>query len=558
MSLPSIDLSFVADTLLPRLAAASLQSLLLVAAVWALCRYVPRLSASARCRLWWLAALQLLVGVLWPTPLVLPLLPESFGSLIADAPSATAMPLSARLPFVMAGGDAPTASLADAAIGSVWPSWTSLLAGIWLLALSAVLTANLRAFLDTRRRIARSSAGVPLPVAQAYRRLGDSLGLRRLPELRLSAEIESPQLLGPWPAVVLLPQHRIASMSPGELDMALHHELVHLRRRDLWWGWVPALAQQLFFFHPLAHLVAREYSLAREAACDAAVLDSRRYTPQDYGRLLVRLGVAPRPQAGLASASPTYLILKRRLTMLQDAAPASRLLALSLTATIALFGLTPYRIAAADTPKRTLSTIDRGNGETRITELGAGAEPQRWAVRGDRYYRIDQAGGYHEVTDSATRELLRQRMRDSREAAVAAEQATREAAVAVAEGARAAEEGRRAAEEGRRAAAEGPRAAEEARREAELGQRAAEDARREAENSRREAERARAQAQRDAVQARVQARDAIGEHGEAEQMAAQARLTADLALRQTAEATRAAVEVAREVAEATRELGEEG
>ncbi|MGJ7903360.1 M56 family metallopeptidase, partial [Lysobacter sp. 1R34A] len=439
---PLTSLSFVVDTLLPRLAAASLQSLLLVAAVWALCRYLPRLSAATRCRLWWLAALQLLIGVLWPTPLVLPLLPDAFGGLFAEAPSAlvsasasaSALPMSAQLPFAIAGVDAVAASPADAALLEFWPSWSSLLAGVWLLGLSLVLTLNLRAFLDSRGRIARSSAEVPPPVAQAYRRLGDSLGLLRLPELRLSAEIESPQLLGPWPAVVLLPLHGVASMSAGELDMALHHELTHLRRRDLWWGWVPALAQQVFFFHPLAHLVAREYSLAREAACDAAVLDSRRYAPQDYGRLLLRLGVAPRPQAGLASASPTYLILKRRLTMLQDAAPASRLLAVGLTAAIALFGLAPYRIAAADTPARTVSTIDRGgDGETRITELGGGAAPQRWAVRGDLYYRVDDAGGYHEVTDAATRERLRQRMRDSREAAVAAEQATREAAVAVAE-----------------------------------------------------------------------------------------------------------------------------
>lgn len=546
---PLMNLSFVVDTLLPRLAAASLQSLLLVAAVWALCRYLPRLSAAARCRLWWLAALQLLVGVLWPTPLVLPLLPDAFGGLIAEAPpaltSSSALPMSARLPFAIAGIDAAAASPADAALLEFWPSWPSLLAGVWLLGLSLVLTLNLRAFLDTRGRIARSSAEVPAPVAQAYRRLGDSLGLRRLPELRLSAEIESPQLLGPWPAVVLLPSHRVASMSAGELDMALHHELTHLRRRDLWWGWVPALAQQLFFFHPLAHLVAREYSLAREAACDAAVLDSRRYAAQDYGRLLLRLGVAPRPQAGLASASPTYLILKRRLTMLQDAAPASRLLAFSLTAAIALFGLAPYRIAAADTPARTVSTIDRaGDGETRITELGGGAAPQRWAVRGDRYYRVDDAGGYHEVTDAATRERLRQRMRDSREAAVAAEQATREAAVAVAEGARAAEAGRRAAEQGRRAAEE--------------GQRAAEQGRLEAEKARREAERARAQAQRDAAQARVQAREAVREQGATEQIGAQARQAAELALRDAAEATRAAADAAREAADATRALSDEG
>ncbi|MGN7916336.1 M56 family metallopeptidase [Lysobacter sp. 22409] len=533
MSLPSMDLSFVADTLLPRLAAASLQSLLLVAAVWALCRYLPRLSASARCWLWWLAALQLLVGLLWPTPLMLPLLPESFGSLIADAPAATAMPLSARLPFVMAGGDAPTASLADAAIGSVWPSWTSLLAGVWLLAFSAVLTANLRAFLDTRRRIARSSAEVPLPVAQAYRRLGDSLGLRRLPELRLSAEIESPQLLGPWPAVVLLPQHRIASMSAGELDMALHHELVHLRRRDLWWGWVPALAQQLFFFHPLAHLVAREYSLAREAACDAAVLDSRRYTPQDYGRLLLRLGVAPRPGAGVASASPTYTALKRRLTMLQNAASTSHAGTLALTFAVVLLGLVPYRItaaadASAKASSRTISVqSDRSGGkagETRIFERHQGQAPSVWAAKGGKFYRVDADERYEEVRDAATLARLQQHMRDMKAAEIDARQAERDAKIAEREALRSAQDAERAGREAERVAQQARRDGEQARLDAAQG---ANDARqaaldrdqvaRDAEQARRDAE----QHMRDVEQARRDVQQAIRDAEQAARDAAE-------------------------------------
>ncbi|WP_031370433.1 M56 family metallopeptidase [Lysobacter antibioticus] len=533
MSLPSMDLSFVADTLLPRLAAASLQSLLLVAAVWALCRYLPRLSASARCWLWWLAALQLLVGLLWPTPLMLPLLPESFGILIADAPSATAMPLSARLPFVMAGGDAPTASLADAAIGSVWPSWTSLLAGIWLLAFSAVLTANLRAFLDTRRRIARSSAEVPLPVAQAYRRLGDSLGLRRLPELRLSAEIESPQLLGPWPAVVLLPQHRIASMSAGELDMALHHELVHLRRRDLWWGWVPALAQQLFFFHPLAHLVAREYSLAREAACDAAVLDSRRYTPQDYGRLLLRLGVAPRPGAGVASASPTYTALKRRLTMLQNAASTSHAGTLALTFAVVLLGLVPYRItaaadASAKASSRTISVqSDRSGGkagETRIFERHQGQAPSVWAAKGGKFYRVDADERYEEVRDAATLARLQKHMRDMKAAEIDARQAERDAKIAEREALRSAQDAERAGREAERVAQQARRDGEQARLDAAQG---ANDARqaaldrdqvaRDAEQARRDAE----QHMRDVEQARRDVQQAIRDAEQAARDAAE-------------------------------------
>jgi hypothetical protein len=129
--------------------------------------------------------------------------------------------------------------------------------------------------------------------------------------------------------------------------MALTHELVHLQRRDLWWGLLPAAAQHLFFFHPLAHLAAHEYALAREAACDAAVIAGNRHCAHDYGRLLVRLGVAPRPSAGLASASPTFRILKRRLLMLQNTATTPRVVALLLTVAVAALGVVPYRIVAA-------------------------------------------------------------------------------------------------------------------------------------------------------------------------------------------------------------------
>ena len=64
-------LELISDILLPRLLAASVQSTILVAVVWALCRLVPRLSAATRCWLWWLVALQLLVGLAWSSPMAL-------------------------------------------------------------------------------------------------------------------------------------------------------------------------------------------------------------------------------------------------------------------------------------------------------------------------------------------------------------------------------------------------------------------------------------------------------------------------------------------------------
>jgi hypothetical protein len=106
------------------------------------------------------------------------------------------------------------------------------------------------------------------------------------------------------------------------------------------------LAQHAFFFNPVVHLAMREYALAREAACDAAVLSGHRHAPQDYGRLLLQLGVAARPCAGVAGASPTFHLLKRRLTMLQHATSPSHAGMLGLSIVVAIIGVLPYRIVA--------------------------------------------------------------------------------------------------------------------------------------------------------------------------------------------------------------------
>jgi beta-lactamase regulating signal transducer with metallopeptidase domain len=329
-------LELISDILLPRLLAASVQSTILVAVVWALCRFVPRLSAATRCWLWWLVALQLLVGLAWSSPMALPLLPaETVQPALQVAPAMAATDAS----IVFAPAQATAASPA-------W-SWSLALAAAWLLGLSVMVTRSLRGCLATRRLLRTSTPCRDRSLLHALALAADAHGLRAPPRLRLSDAIDSPQLIGPWRPVLLLPAHHADSMQPDELDMALTHELVHLQRRDLWLGLVPALAQHLFFFHPLAHLAAREYGLSREAACDATVLEGNRHCAREYGQLLLRLGVAPRPCAGLASASPDFTLLKRRLTMLQTTSSLPRVVAVLMTVAIGVVGVMPYRLTAA-------------------------------------------------------------------------------------------------------------------------------------------------------------------------------------------------------------------
>lgn len=343
----------VSEILLPRLLAATVQSTLFVVVVWALCRALPRLSAATRAGLWWLVALQLVVGVLWSSPLALPLLPVEVVEQVR-LEQVQAAPMQATVPATQADAFASTPTpISTLALSASQPeqqwSWSTTLAMLWLLGLSFMVARTLRGYLATRRLLEQSRPCTDAALLGALRLAAEAHGLRQPPRLRLSASIDSPQLIGPWNPVLLLPATPSQAMHADELDMALTHELVHLQRHDLWWGLLPAAAQHLFFFHPLAHLAAREYALAREAACDAAVIAGNRHCAHDYGRLLVRLGVAPKPSAGLASASPTFRILKRRLVMLQNTATTPRAVVVLLTVAVAALGVTPYRLVAAGT-----------------------------------------------------------------------------------------------------------------------------------------------------------------------------------------------------------------
>jgi beta-lactamase regulating signal transducer with metallopeptidase domain len=333
-----MDLVALADGLLSRLLAVGLQALLLAALVWVLCRYLPRLDARTRAWLWWLVASQMVVGLVWYAPVALPLLPAE----PVAAPVVLAMaaePATYAVP-AMAAGPVPATQASQLDTGV-------LLLVAWLAGVAVMLANTLRHAWRLHGLVRHARPCRDRRVQALYRALAQRLGVVAAPELRVSDAIDSPMLARPWRPVLMLPASSLATMGDDDLRMALHHELAHLQRRDLWWAWMPALAQHLFFFHPVAHLAAREYAFAREVACDAAVLQDEQHAPHDYGRLLVKLGVSTAPSPALAGASPTFRILKRRLLMLQHTASPLRAGALALTLGIVLLGVVPYQVTAS-------------------------------------------------------------------------------------------------------------------------------------------------------------------------------------------------------------------
>lgn len=335
-----MTLAFLADLLrsgsldlLATVTRASLEGAALALLVGLTCRLVPVLPAAVRAWLWWLVCLKLLVGLL-PVPIVP----------VAWLPHATpTWTPAAQVQFVPLPEAAPPASTSDGAtsphdVATATPAagttpaaatipyaslWPVVLCVLWLSALIAHGRGFLCALRATRDLLRRAEPA-PAVVARRLISLVHRFALPVVPEVLASRLAAGPMLTGVLRPSIVLPASAPDTLSRAELDLVLAHELAHVRRGDLVWGWVPAVAARVFFFHPLARLATREYLAAREEACDAEVLQTLDAEPSDYGRLLVKLGVAPSDDVlAAAGASPSFTALKRRLIMLDRARTGS-------------------------------------------------------------------------------------------------------------------------------------------------------------------------------------------------------------------------------------------
>jgi len=340
----------------------TVQGSVAVLVVWAICRAIPRLPASAKCALWWVASAKLLVSIAAIEPVGLTILPPNMltpAPVVSPLSGTQAETLRVHCGAGPCSGDGainrtvPAAPgdtrSAGAPVSALVPAREAILAAIvamWLVGAAAALAWLLVRARNARRVVIESTPASPRVQAMAET-LAAGLGIR-LPDIRVSAGVQSPQALGAFRTTVLLPEERFEMLTAAEQQMALCHELVHVKRGDLWLAWLPALAERICFFNPLAHVAAREYLLAREAACDADVLRALDASPQAYGRLLLALGIGYPEGLAAAGASRSVTTLTRRLSMLafaQSEPARARRLAWTIVA-VAACTLLPLRLAA--------------------------------------------------------------------------------------------------------------------------------------------------------------------------------------------------------------------
>lgn len=98
---------------------------------------------------------------------------------------------------------------------------------------------------------------------------GEHIGVRRPVELCENSQVSSPLLIGFFRPCIVLPS---TELSEEDFAYTIQHELMHFRRKDMFYKWLVQLTVCLHWFNPLVWLMGREVNRACEFACDEAVV----------------------------------------------------------------------------------------------------------------------------------------------------------------------------------------------------------------------------------------------------------------------------------------------
>lgn len=262
--------------------------------------------------------------------------------------------------FASSPSEAPQGKPSPAAVTAAPPAapihWSSLLVLAWFGGIG-VLGLRLLAGQVGIARLSRIAVPVTSPQWRAtLREPGMLAGLRRVRFFE-SAEVATPCTWGILRPAVLLPAEGADWPAEARRQVVIH-ELAHVRRLDTLTHLASALAVALHWFNPLAWLASRAARVAREQACDDAVLAAGG-APSAYASLLLAAAAPERggpwmPVEALAMARRSQI--GARLLALLDPArrrdPADRravgwVAAAALSVALPVASVGPRAIAAA-------------------------------------------------------------------------------------------------------------------------------------------------------------------------------------------------------------------
>jgi len=161
---------------------------------------------------------------------------------------------------------------------------------IWLSGVGLSLGVGLLAYRRSIQRLRKTEIRVTSELQSELATAACACGVRTLPQLMVAREVQSPAVTGFLRPLLVLPADFATTFDARERHLILLHELLHLKRGDLWINWFLFVLQSVHWCNPIVWLSFGRLRADREQACDGAVLaitgiDGRRA----YGHALLKM-----------------------------------------------------------------------------------------------------------------------------------------------------------------------------------------------------------------------------------------------------------------------------
>lgn len=216
-----------------------------------------------------------------------------------------------------------TTGTEEATASATWTVYQGL--GLLTIAAGGLALVRVARLAQSARALARLRAR-PLPadheVQALTRRMARAMGIQRTVAVSCTPDAPTPITYGVMQPTILLP----ASLRERNeaLQLALTHELVHIRRHDFLARWCEQLTAALFAIHPGVWVLTRAIERTREIACDAEALQVARCSPKAYANLLYSFSTPfTRRPAFALSIAETSSTLKERIQAMTNLQPMS-------------------------------------------------------------------------------------------------------------------------------------------------------------------------------------------------------------------------------------------
>jgi Antirepressor regulating drug resistance, predicted signal transduction N-terminal membrane component len=145
-----------------------------------------------------------------------------------------------------------------------------LLSILWVSGTAVFLLYHFAGYLLFRKSVLRFSKPIDDPrIEELWHEAKEEMKISRGIRLLTSKKVQSPMMTGFFKPLLILPD---PDFSDADLKIILKHELIHYKRKDVWYKLLLVCANAVHWFNPLVYLMKAESNRDIEMVCDSELI----------------------------------------------------------------------------------------------------------------------------------------------------------------------------------------------------------------------------------------------------------------------------------------------